>query len=81
MREAKLSVQTSIQEKLSECDHWLQAHTFAFAAIRDSRLQKMCADVSKPLDLGMSCFLSVTEFLNGAGQQQLATQVRRFRVL
>lgn len=78
IKETKLSVQSGVDEKLKECEHWHKAHSFALQVVRDSKLQRMCAEVSKPIDLGMSCFVSVLDFLMGAGQQQLATQVCMF---
>jgi len=44
--------------------------------IRGPKLQKMSAEISKPISLtALSSFAPVVEFLQGAGQSQLILQV------
>ena len=49
---------------------------FANEVIRGTKLQKMSAEISKPVLLAaLSGFAPVIEFLHGAGQSQLVSQV------
>jgi len=49
---------------------------FAIEVIRGPKLQKMSAEISKPVSLAaLSSFTPVIEFLHGAGQSQLVSQV------
>lgn len=44
-------------------------------SIQGAPFQKMCADVATPLNLGTTSFGPVTDFLQGAGQSQIVSQV------
>jgi hypothetical protein len=44
-------------------------------SIQGAGFQKMCADVATPLSLGTTSFGTVTDFLQGAGQSQIVSQV------
>ena len=44
-------------------------------AIKGEKLQKMCTEVSLKINVSLMCFEPVAEFLNGAGQSQLVSQV------
>lgn len=44
-------------------------------SIQGAPFQKMCADVATPLSLGTTSFGPVTDFLQGAGQSQIVSQV------
>jgi len=49
---------------------------FAIEVVRGTKLQKMSAEISKPVSLtALSSFTPVIEFLQGAGQSQLVSQV------
>ena len=47
----------------------------ALTAVQGNKLQKMCAQVSRPLSLAASSFDPVVDFLQSAGQAQMVTQV------
>jgi len=49
---------------------------FAVDVVRGPKLQKMSAEISKPVSLtALSSFAPVIEFLQGAGQSHLVSQV------
>ena len=48
---------------------------FALTAVQGCKLQKMCAQVNRPLNLTASSFDPVVEFLQSAGQGQMVIQV------
>lgn len=51
---------------------------FAVEVVRGSKLQKMSAEISKSVSLAaLSSFAPVIEFLHGAGQSHLVSQVAR----
>ena len=55
---------------------WRCCWQFAIEVIRGPKLQKLSAEVSKPVSLTvLSSFAPVIEFLQGAGQNQLISQV------
>lgn len=70
-------VEKIISEKLHELSQWKESHQFASLSMRSGTLQKLCSDLNQkaPL-LGPACFAPVKEFLQGAGQAQLVSQVR-----
>ena len=43
--------------------------------MKGNKLQKLCADVGKGLNVELATFAPVVEFLQGAGQNQLIEQV------
>ena len=52
----------------------------AIEAVRSPKLQKMSADISQSVSLtALSSFTPVIEFLHGAGQSQLVSQVCHLR--
>jgi len=53
---------------------------FAVEVIRGPKLQKMSTEINKPVSLAaLSSFAPVIEFLHGAGQSQLISQVDYFK--
>ena len=71
-----LSHHAQIMLKLYDIDVFLLTSLqYGMMAIKGDKLQKMCTEVSLQVNISLMCFEPVTEFLNGAGQSQLVSQV------
>ncbi|CAH1794898.1 unnamed protein product [Owenia fusiformis] len=74
IQSTRLSVQSAIQDKLNECDTWHSLHKYALSTIQGIALQKLCAEATMSLDVGVPSYVPAVEFLQGAGQAQTVTQ-------
>ncbi|OWF37806.1 serine/threonine-protein kinase SMG1-like [Mizuhopecten yessoensis] len=68
------SVNEVMREKIEEFTHWQELHKHVIQTLQSHCFQKMCANVTNPPGLGAPSFAAATEFLQGAGQNQIVLQ-------
>lgn len=68
------SVNEVMREKIEEFTHWQELHKHVIQTLQSHSFQKMCANVTNPPGVGAPSFAAATEFLQGAGQNQIVLQ-------